>query len=243
MAYTTTLTLAMALWAPPGLPLAAAAPASAPTTVAAATAPVLDQSSPKALLRSFYTSRGEVDEATLRSLLHAATPLEQQIIDSVVKVELANVRLRSAERQKFGKALAGAPVGSQALDPERVAQIDSFEEKIDGDHATVTLPKPAEGAFEFVRVDGKWKLPVAALTGRLPGGATPEALNAVAKAQVEVIDQLTADVRGGKFAGPEQVLEELTKRLADRIAAATRSSPTAAPPPTSVPVSRPARGT
>ena len=238
MAYTTTLTLAMALWAPP-VPLAAAAPVAPPTTVAA-TAPVLDQSTPKALLRSFYASRGEVDEATLRSLLHAATPLEQQIVDSVVKIELANARLRSAEREKFGKSSTTAPVGSQTMNGESTAEIDTFVEKIDGDHATVTPPRPSTTSFDFVRVNGKWKLPVSAMTGKLASGATPDAMNAVAKAQVEVIDQLTADVRGGKFASQEQVHQELNKRLADRIAAATRTQTT---PPATAPVSQPASGT
>src|SRR5687768_969812 len=104
----------------PNASAAAPPPPPPPATTAAATlAGSLDQSTPKALLRSFFASRGEVDEATLRSLLHAATPVEQKMLDSVVQVELANARLRAAERARFGAAAtttAPSVASSQGVD-------------------------------------------------------------------------------------------------------------------------------
>src|SRR5215213_2656037 len=116
--------------APTTKPVSApAAPASAP---ASAPAP-LDQSSPKALLRSLFASHGEVDQAALQSLLHAANPIEQKILDSVVQVELANSRLRAAEKEKFGKATTApsSAVSGATMTRQAITEIDTFVEKIE----------------------------------------------------------------------------------------------------------------
>ena len=83
---------------------------TAPTTLPAtapATAAALDQSTPKALLKTFFVSHGDVDQGVLRSLLHAGNPIEQKLLDSAVQIEQANARLRAAEREKFGRATTG----------------------------------------------------------------------------------------------------------------------------------------
>jgi len=194
----------------------AAAPASAPAVT-------LDQSTPKALLRSFFASRGEVDEATLRSLLHAATPLEQKILDSLVQVELANNRLRAAQRERFGKSTTTAPTvaSAQGLDLDTVEDIEALTEKVEGDHAIISSPMNPQISMELVRVDGKWKLPMSAQTGSVDP-TMAETLGSATRAQVEIIDAVAADVRAGKFASEEQARQDLARRLADRLASATR---------------------
>jgi hypothetical protein len=208
-------------------PAAAVAPA---TTSAVA----LDQSTPKALLRSFFASRGEVDEATLRSLLHAATPVEQKVLDSVVQVELANSRLRAAARQRFGAAAtttAPSVASSQGVDVDTLEDIEALTEKIEGDRATVSSPMNAAITMQLVRVDGRWKLPVAAQAGGAVDPAIAETLGAATRAQVEIIDAVAAEVRAGKFASEEQVRQELARRFAERLASATRpSNPSATQP-------------
>ena len=197
--------------------IAADAPATTP-----APAVTLDQSTPKALLRSFFASRGEVDEATLRSLLHAATPIEQKILDSLVQVELANTRLRAAERQRFGTATTAPTVASaQGLDVDTVEDIEALTEKIEGDRATISSPMNSQISMELVRVDGKWKLPMSAQAGPVDP-AMAETLGTATRAQVEIIDAVVADVKAGKFAGEEQVRQELARRFAERLASATR---------------------
>jgi hypothetical protein len=194
----------------------AAAPASAPAVT-------LDQSTPKALLRSFFASRGEVDEATLRSLLHAATPLEQKILDSLVQVELANNRLRAAQRERFGTATTTAPTvaSAQGLDLDTVEDIEALTERVEGDRATVSSPMNPQIRMELVRVDGKWKLPMSAQTERVDP-TMAETLGSAARAQVEIIDAVASDVRAGKLTGEEQVRQELARRFAERLASATR---------------------
>ena len=193
----------------------AAAPASAPAVT-------LDQSTPKALLRSFFASRGEVDEATLRSLLHAATPLEQRILDSLVQVELANNRLRAAQRERFGTATTAPSVASsQGLDLDTVEDIEALTEKVEGNRAVLSSPMNARISMELVRVDGKWKLPMSAQTGPVDP-TIAETLGSATRAQVEIIDAVAADVRAGKFTGEEQVRQELARRFAERLASATR---------------------
>ena len=214
------------------------APTTAPTTVPT-TAAAIDQSSPKALLRSLFASHGEVDQAALRSLLHAANPVEQKILDSVVQIELANSRLRAAEKEKFGKATTGPSSVAGPMPREAIAEIDTFVEKIDGDKATVCPPKDPSLAIALVRVDGKWKLPIASLLGKIDP-TNVETLDASTHAQVAIIDAVAAQVKAGRLTSEEQVKQELVKRLAERLAAATRS---ATPQPATAPVSQPARGT
>ena len=223
------------------LPLSAApAPTTLPATSTTRPATALDQSSPKALLRSFFLSRGEVDEASLRSLFHAATPAEQKILDGVVQVELANARLRAAEQQKFGHATTAPSSsslgGPSQLDPQSASEIDMFVEKIDGDHATVAPAKDATMSMELVRVEGKWKLPIASLLGRTDPGMA-DSIHAATKAQIEVIDGLAADVKSGKLTSEDQVRQEMERRFAERLAAAVKATvpPATTTQPSTVP--------
>jgi hypothetical protein len=217
--------------APPATPAPATnAPAPAPTTV-----PVLDQSSPKALLRSFFESRGEVDDATMRSLLHATNPVEQKILDSVVQVELAHARLRAAEKQKFGTSANAPTVTPQGLDAESLRDLGTFVEKVEGDRATVSAPKVPKLAMEFVRVDGRWKLPIASLVGKIDPAAV-DTMGTAARAQIEIIDALAGEVKAGKLANPAQVRQELARRFAEKLASATRPATQPAAVPASAPI-------
>jgi hypothetical protein len=236
------LLIALATTAPsaPTTQPIAASPTTPPTVAKATTAPGIDQSSPKALLRSLFASHGEVDQTALRSLLHAANPLEQKLLDSVVQIELANSRLRIAEKEKFGKATTAPSTVAGPMPREAIKEIDTFVEKIEGDKATVCPPKDPALAITLIRVEGKWKLPISSLLGKVDPTAA-ETLDASTHAQVAIIDAVAADVKSGKLTSEEQVHQELVKRLAERLAAATRSS--LPPAPATAPVSQPARGT
>src|SRR5690349_16764816 len=178
--------------APTTQPVAATAPTTAPVVAKAPTTTpaAIDQSSPKALLRSLFASHGEVDQNALRSVLHAANPLEQKLLDSVVQIELANSRLRGAEKEKFGRATT-APSVAGPMPREAIREIDTFVEKIDGDKATVCPPKDPSLAIALVRVDGKWKLPISSLLGKVDP-PTAETVDASTRAQVAIIDAVTA---------------------------------------------------
>ena len=215
----------------------AAAPATAP-----ATAPALDQTTPKALLRTFFASRGEVDEATIRSLLHATTPAEQKILDGVVEVELAHGRLRAAQKEKSGKATTAPFVTPGRLEPDTPEELNSLEEKIEGDRALVSTPMVPGMSMQFVRVEGRWKLPIASLVGPIDPSMA-ETMGSATRAQVQIIEGLTAEVRAGKLTTEQQVRDELIRRFAERLAAATKSSTQQNPSPTTAPVSQPVRGT
>lgn len=211
-------------------PIVASEPPPPSTAITAAAS--LDQSTPKALLRSFYASRGEVDEATLRSLMHAATPAEQKVLDSVVQIELANARLRTAERERFGGATTGPSVASgRGLDVDTLEDIEALTERIEGDRAVIGSPMNAKLQMELVRVDGRWKLPMSSHAGGAIDAALADSLGATTRAQVEVIDALTADVRAGKFASEDLVRQELARRLAERLASATRPASQSATQP------------
>lgn len=210
----------------------AAAPSSSPTTSPHAP---LDHSSPKALLRSFFTTGGDMDEATMRSLFHATTAVEQKLVDATVQIAMAQSRLRAAQAARFGR-----PTTARAESPlpatTDLAEIDALQEKIEGDRATVTASGSPAVAMEFVRIDGKWKLPISPLAARLDQ-PNAQLLDKGIQAQVEVIDGLANDVKAGQFPNEQTVQDELKRRLANRMQemirqaqpAATRTAPTPAP--------------
>lgn len=98
-----------------------------------------------------------------------------------------------------------------------------------------------ESSIEFVRVNGKWKLPIASLVGSVDP-ATAQSVKNTTKAQLEIIEAVTADVKSGKLKDEEQVRQELLRRFTEKLAAATRSATQPASPATPR-ASRPARGT
>jgi hypothetical protein len=188
--------------------------ASATTT---SSPPILDHSSPKALLRSFYTTNGDVDEATMRALFHVTNPVEQKLVDATIQIALAQSRLRAAQAARFGKSPTTARSGSAAIpQPTDLAEIDALQEKIEGDHATVTVPNSPGFSMEFVRIGGNWKLPISPLAARLDQ-PNAQLLDKGIAAQVEVIDGLTKEVKAGQFASEQAVQDELKKRLAARM--------------------------
>lgn len=158
-----------------------------------------------------------------------------------MQVEIANSRLRTAEREKFGKATT-APSVASSLEPTSTTEFDSFVEKIDGDHATVSTPRVPATSMEFIRVNGKWKLPIASLVGKLDS-TIADTMGAATAAQIQIIDALTAEVKAGTLTSEEQVRAELAKRLEARIAAtraATQPATHPATAPAAAPVAPPA---
>jgi len=85
-------------------------------------------------------------------------------------------------------------------------------------------------------VGPNWKIPISSLVGKL-NPAVAETMGASTVAQVKIIDELTTEVRAGKFANGEQVREELAKRVAARIAA-TRPATTPTTKPAMLPTTR-----
>jgi hypothetical protein len=201
-------------------------PASAPATRSRA---ALDHSSPKALLRSFFTTGGDLDEQTMRSLFHATNPVEQKLVDATVQIAMAQSRLRAAQVARFGKSQAAGSTAAGIPQPADLSEIDALHETVQGDHAVVTAPNSPGIAMEFVRVDGQWKLPISPLASKLdPPNA--QLLDKGIQAQVEVLDSVTSQVKAGAFASEQAVQDELKKRLAAKMQEMIRqATPSSAP--------------
>jgi hypothetical protein len=208
-------------------------PAGAPAT---RSRPVLDHSSPKALLRSFFTTGGDVDEQTMRSLFHATNPVEQKLVDATVQIAMAQSRLRAAQVERFGKSPTAGPAATGIPQPADLAEIDSLHESVQGDHAVVTVPNSPGIAMEFVRIDGQWKLPISPLASKLdPPNA--QLLDKGIQAQVEVMDSVTSQVKAGAFASEQAVQDELKKRLAEKMQEMIRQATPSSAPAATAPAS------
>jgi hypothetical protein len=118
---------------------------AAPTTASATTKPTpLHQDSPRAVLFSIYDAMTNEDPAGIRSLIHAANPLEAAVADAMAEQLAAQGALDAAMKRRF--------VAAPPVIPPRPA-LDATRELITGDKGVVMFQKLA---FSAMKIDGKW---------------------------------------------------------------------------------------
>jgi hypothetical protein len=209
--------------------LPATAPATAPATRPAIAA---DQTTPQGTLILFAKAIQEGDVPVVRGIFHATSPQENTLADFFSERTKVSADFRSAVAGKFGEEAAERLTNSSAEDVAIAAQhISDAEVKVDGDKAVVQMKSefpgaPAPDAIELVRADGKWKVPMGAMTE----GLTPDKIDEnvkMLKTMQDVIVKMTGEVQQGKYSKIEEVVDALNSRL--QSAALEMAPPTSAP--------------
>jgi hypothetical protein len=212
------------------------APATAPAT-APSTRPTIaaDQTTPQGTLILFAKAIQEGDVPAVRGIFHATNPQESMLADFFSQRTKVSADFRSALASKFGEEAATRLTNSSNDDVTIAAQhISDAEVKVDGDKATVQMRSdfpgaPAPDAIELVRAEGKWKVPMQAMTE----GLTPDKIDEnvkMLKTLQEVIVKMTGEVEQGKFTKIEEVVDALNSRLQSAaLEAGPTSGPTTAP--------------
>jgi hypothetical protein len=170
------------------------------------------------------------DERAIRSLLYATTDPERHMVDAMVAMSQSIARLRPVAAKRYGaeaaRTVTGDPAASAA---DQHAKLEGAYVQLAGDVAHVTFPDPAADPINLRRVDGTWRVPVAAHAANLP----PEELDQRAAdltAAAKVIDEVTALCQGGKWQTPNDVAialqERVLKAQQSRLPAATTQATT-----------------
>lgn len=127
-------------------------PASAPVAV--------DDSTPRGTLKMLLSAMQAGDADKLHALLVARSPLEQRMVDAIVKRADAEKRFRAAVEKAYGATGARALVNdSEAQTAAGLAQLDAAEEKIEGEVAHVNAGEGSD--MRLQKIEGKWRVPIA----------------------------------------------------------------------------------
>ncbi len=203
--------------------------AVSPVTRAADAPP--DPSSPKGVAYAFGQAIEKRDKDAAKALT-TGTEEDLKLIDSLAALSESKNKLHEAAEKKFGKdeVTTGAPQQGPGANAgaERFKGAANWEEKIDGDTATLT-PKGSDDAgaggppgrrgaamgaaskpMQFKKIDGKWKFEASSMV-------TPERrqlfftyAEAAAKVNAEVADGIT----GGTYASNEAAKAALREKMA-----------------------------
>ena len=118
------------------------------------------------------------------------------------------------------------PVTGDANDAaDALARLDAALVKEQGDSATVGATE-GDAGVSLVRVDGKWKFPVAALIKNADEAAVAQRLSDV-EAQVGLFTEAAAEVKQGKYKTGDEVRQALDQRILQMVMQQKR--PTTAP--------------
>lgn len=220
-------------------PLAPAAPSTAPASQPAAAA---DSTTPKGTLTMLSRATQSGDSASVRDLFHASNPQQEKMIELMLERTSVFAKFRQALVAKFGEEAAMQLTGNSAADEAAAeVRINQAVVKIDGEKAAVQMKAEMPGEQEpdpvqMVKVDGKWKLPMAVLTEGMPAADIESNLRKV-KMLSDVVISTTTEVTGGKFKTAEEVNDAIRGKLASAMLAeaAAAESKTPATMPTTGP--------
>lgn len=190
--------------------------ATAPATQAAL--PPADPATPTGALTLLSRAGVSGDAAAMRGIYSAANEREQRLADLFVQQAVAAAKFRQAAVKAFGEDAATQLTGTSEADSQMAEQrISQADVKIENDKATVTLKsqpgEPPSQAMQMVRVDGKWKLPMAPLfEGMTDQDVEPKLL--MVQSQIEAINQTTDEIDQGKHQTPQQVMDAIRSKEA-----------------------------
>jgi hypothetical protein len=179
----------------------AAAPATQPVTV--------DQSTPKAALKTFAAVTRAADAQAMAACLHASDDMEKKMAAAMVDMAVSIARLRLVAIEKFGEEGA-KPFSGGVPTEEEIKKFDAAIEQIDGDKALVTVP--AADKVNMVQVQGAWKISV----GHSIAGQKPEKLEADIKqmqATAKAIAELIEEISAGKHKTAQEAVAALQKKM------------------------------
>jgi hypothetical protein len=150
-----------------------------------------DYSTPKRAARTFYIAVASGDIARARNGL--SDPAQAPLLDDVVALVKEILAARDAAQRKFGKDGQSVSGGLPELE-----EIESANESINGETATVAPPGQDKLEFKLARVNGQWKVDLLRSFGL--ESATIERAREVVKSAREAVAANVQRLREGKFA-------------------------------------------
>src|ERR1035441_5815334 len=162
----------------------------------------IEPTTPKGALKSLALALDAGDRERIRSLMYAASPAEQKMVDATSEFAASIADLKHTMARRFGESASFIAMGesSDAL-PNRLAAIDSADQKVNGDLAVINLSAAMpRDSMSLVRAGGYWKI---SISQQLKDeGLTPQQVDekmATVSSQSKILKDLTAEVTAGKY--------------------------------------------
>jgi hypothetical protein len=166
-----------------------------------ATQPSTEPMGPKDVFLGFVSAMIDGQPDAIAPACVASDADAQQIVKEIERMTQATATLRKAMAARFGPAESGDLVFFAS--PE---ELDKLQPTIDGNKAV--LHGDQIESIELLRVDGQWKIDVAALRR----DALPDDPHGYFAAQTRAISRTTDDVLAGKFLSADIAREALAAR-------------------------------
>jgi len=198
--------------------LASVARAQPAATMPATTqAVVIDQSTPRAAVKTFILGMTSGDEAAMRAVLIAQNPLEQKLLDALIAQQVAIARFQVLSNATLGPGATRRLLGN--VDRDRNAAIKALpreKEQISGDNATVGEDEQEE---TLVRRNGKWVMTLASMIPVACGasGTDEESINESANGmniRAKIYSETADELKAGKYKTVAQVRRALESKSA-----------------------------
>ena len=184
---------------------AADKPASAPTTH-----PVTaDPSTPLGAIKAYGDALPEGGEKAALNAYTWDNDKQKQAALALAKADVAAARLEKVTREKFGETVSTAVVHAMRRGVD--ADIEKAQEKIDGDTATIEWADGAEPT-DMVKVDGKWKIPIADLISGDDDQSIKDATDSFNDMARE-LDRTVEEVRAGRYANAVLLERAVKQRM------------------------------
>jgi len=171
-----------------------------------------DPSTPRGALKACDQSLPSGGLNAARQLYHWTDRKHRPAVDAMAKSDLAAARLGKLVRDKFGPQAAEDAL--HAMRQFTPADIDAATETIDGDKASVAWPDDRE-PLEMVKIDGKWKVSVAAMLTDADADTIKEVID-TNNQLVKELDLTAKELAAGEYANAV-LLERAIKQRVFRI--------------------------
>jgi hypothetical protein len=180
----------------------------------------VDLSSPKAAMKTFMVGlmHGKADNAKKAAI---ASEDENKFIDQMAGAMGSFKKLEDAAKEKFGEE--GAKLSQMGGPGEKqIEMMDSAEEQIDGDSATVTSPGPDKSKLPLKKVGEEWKVDVA----NMPNMQQMKMVMPMFEKMQKLADDFAADIKAGKFATVTDAQTEFQTRMMNSLGGPGIHAPT-----------------
>lgn len=176
-----------------------------PATAPAATAPA----SPKEVLQQLNVAMQTGDAESIRALLWAQNDEEQQLIEAVIDLSQAIVKLRQAATQAFGQDGARPLVGQPDVEQSNAA-IAAATQEVGADIATVDL---GVGRQVFlIKQEGHWRVPIAMVTEGLTEVNVAQRTQEI-RLRAQLFRETADEIADGRHKDAEAAAEALRTRV------------------------------
>jgi hypothetical protein len=176
----------------------------------AATAPA-DPNTPQGTLVLLSRARASGDADAARALMHATTAQQKKFVDVLLERSRTYLRFRQAAIAALGEEAANQFTDEGASDPAADEDlVRRANVKFQDNSATVEM---ANATAHLVRVDGKWKVDMAASLE----GMKPEEIDRVIREfelRLGIVKQTTEELAQGEYKTAAEVSDAIKSKLA-----------------------------